>query len=346
MSERRPDPCGGLQPSLRLRARRSGSARSAFTLVELLVVIGIIAILISLVLASLSAARRQANLVKCGANLRQLGQALSLHAHDHRGYLPLAGLLQLDDDAWSADTLPKGVNDLEWKKYSYASAGQYGIRRVLTPLPVALAPYLGVKGLDFNDWQKLDQQLNDPHGVWQYFMCPSTNPFDRARSSSDPNDTTPEGQVAMVVASIGPIMAFWWSTNSDFAMNEVVFGFDYRAEYNARRLRGNLARVRNPAELLLFSDAAPPPQVDPTFPRSFPCPWAMFTPVLDPPSNASNPVTLADVLANNNNMMPYRAQIDLKRHKGRMNVLFADGHVDALPTTASELQRVSLTPRQ
>jgi prepilin-type N-terminal cleavage/methylation domain-containing protein len=98
-------------------------SRRGFTLVELLVVIGVIAILTAILMPAMAGARRAAKTTVCLSNYRQIGMALSMYANNNRGYL---FCLSPND----------GVND-RYLLYSHQPTPPGGDVRVL------LLPYLG-----------------------------------------------------------------------------------------------------------------------------------------------------------------------------------------------------------
>jgi prepilin-type N-terminal cleavage/methylation domain-containing protein/prepilin-type processing-associated H-X9-DG protein len=98
------------RPSCHRRHCRQHRRASAFTLVELLVVIGIISILIGILLPTVSRARDAANKTKCLANLRTLGQAMAMYANVSKGWLPNMNPKNTWDDTAAASEVLVGLN--------------------------------------------------------------------------------------------------------------------------------------------------------------------------------------------------------------------------------------------
>lgn len=67
-----------------------GRAPRAFTLIELLVVIAIIALLVGILLPALGKARTSARSLQCLANMRSMGQSVTLYQNDYDGHFPLS----------------------------------------------------------------------------------------------------------------------------------------------------------------------------------------------------------------------------------------------------------------
>jgi prepilin-type N-terminal cleavage/methylation domain-containing protein/prepilin-type processing-associated H-X9-DG protein len=100
--------------------RGSGPPRRGFTLVELLVVVGIVALLVAIVLPALAKARESANRLACQNNLRQVGNALVIYLNHSRGLLPVA-----------PRHVSPGTNDYDaWYYYSQPGGGGSGGSRV------------------------------------------------------------------------------------------------------------------------------------------------------------------------------------------------------------------------
>ena len=85
--------------------------RRAFTLVELLVVIGIIAVLVALLFPVFSKAREQANRTKCLSNLRTIGQAAFVYANNNHDRLPNGNDPNSWDDPVAANWVMKNFAD-------------------------------------------------------------------------------------------------------------------------------------------------------------------------------------------------------------------------------------------
>jgi prepilin-type N-terminal cleavage/methylation domain-containing protein/prepilin-type processing-associated H-X9-DG protein len=224
--------------------------RKAFTLVELLVVIGIIALLISILLPTLGKAREAARTVACASNGRQLALAMRLFAQEHRGYMPA-----LSDKAWAYQ------NDPTRSIWVYRSGTN---PPVLLDWASSLLPYLGVKNVEWF--------VSAPNNVSKVFLCPSdqaqTYPGDYGTTSGN----QPTGPGLCIFNNMNPSTGGYpisYGVNADIganidrSSNQGRFGLNDNMNVYAGPpgnggvglpLNAKLDKVRNSAEVLLIAD--------------------------------------------------------------------------------------------
>jgi prepilin-type processing-associated H-X9-DG protein len=141
---------------------------SAFTLVELLVVIGIIALLIGILLPVLSSARDRANTVKCMANLRSIGQGIAIYLAENKQVFPPAYVYKAGPNfAGRGDSFPQPTFGYRhWSWYLYGEQDLSATQQNGRPSPESFkCPSLPNGGLPASnpaDNEKDAEQARDP----------------------------------------------------------------------------------------------------------------------------------------------------------------------------------------
>lgn len=325
----------------------------AFTLVELLVVIGIIALLISILLPALGRAREAANTVKCLSNLRQVGMASMLFANEHKGWMQ--PVTSDTTNTGSPNYIAIRSRDAYRQKWSYRPDNN-----LLMDVYSALLPYLGGKSGTLFE--------TDPTGKSKVFQCPS----DRALEVSGGGY-----RIFNNVSNSGAFYPISYGSNVDvltlsdnqgfgrFGLNDTVSVVggpppvlsSGNGVKGGQPMQANLFKVHKPAEVMLFADCG-----------------------VRGASGGTNPLDQGDALYYTTNYMTNAAAIPIEdmgrlsgvmktpwlkvrvpllRHggkrnpainsaaeydaiQGKVNVCFADGHAETV--LQSDFRKVRISP--
>ena len=201
-----------------------------FTLVELLVVIGIIAVLIALLLPALNRAREHAKTTQCLSNLRQIGIGMHMYTSNFKGWVV---------PAWLSGTGTPGANHDTW--------GSILVSLKYLPAP----PQLGVNNPD------LESQGDS------VFRCPSG--LNRRHEPTDPNPTSMTDSWNQVFWRRGTSVGFfdhWYAANAHESEDSPVDQLRWPMRKFARSATGEITggplskmnQIRKSSEMAMILD--------------------------------------------------------------------------------------------
>ncbi|HWE94859.1 MAG TPA: prepilin-type N-terminal cleavage/methylation domain-containing protein [Tepidisphaeraceae bacterium] len=279
------------------------NARPGFSLVELIIVIGIIALLLGTLMPTLSLVRERGKELQCIATLRSIGQAAAMHCNEHDQYLPCAG--------WQWNPIdgvvnPHGMGDDQARRYDY-----YTDDDELRPLPItaALARYMNVL-VNTGSRQALEKDL-EGEAIQRLFRCPSQQIPLSGWTQRDSEGWISPDEV------------------SSYVFNEAILG---RRDHDAITRPfpgGHITAIRDTAHVFFAMDGR---TRDPVTDRCFLVfDYGPNDTLKDWDRNIQSTSTLGKEL------------IDYWRHRRRTNVLFADWHVGTYSTDPGDLDLIGVS---
>lgn len=320
---------------------------AAFTLVELLVVIGIIALLISILIPVLGKAREQSNAVKCLSNLRQMGMAAMMFAQEHKGYVPTAS-----DHAWATYADPTRT------KFAYRS----NVDQNVFDWASSLVPYLGARKSDLNSF------MFNAEGQSKVFVCPSDVWQDHTPSAGYALINNVDISVYSTATNPLGYLPISYGINADIAC---VVGADGNGHFDPSTTtsifvsgggpRGvpldcKLSRVVRSSEVLLFADCGVRPRVG-SYPIEYSdalqystnyvanSPYIARGKSLSTLEAISKASWLGNRLPIKYTGLPGQTKGQTDRHRGsRINIAFCDGHAESV--FPQDWSRVRVSPYQ